>query len=113
MEIKIATEQGEGDVVLRYEEEPSRWSVNGEATRIREGFEVLIGGREEASDRTGIVLARLQRSDRKELTVVPPDDIWPGSFRRVQEVLTALVDRVAELEERVAELTERDTTRDA
>jgi hypothetical protein len=51
LEIKLATGLGECEVVLRYAEEPSRSSVHGEPTRIREGFEVLIGSREETSDR--------------------------------------------------------------
>jgi hypothetical protein len=72
VEIEIATDVSEADVVLRYTEEPTRWSVNGEATRIREGFEVLIEGRE-TSEPSGVVLARLERSERKGLTVVTSD----------------------------------------
>jgi hypothetical protein len=39
LEIKLATGLGECEVVLRYAEEPSRSSVHGEPTRMREGFE--------------------------------------------------------------------------
>ena len=55
-----------GDVVLRYREEASRWSVGGEATRIREGFEVSIERRRETPDAGGIVLASLDRPDRED-----------------------------------------------
>lgn len=104
VEIKLATGLLECEVVLRYAEEP----VHGEPTRIRDGFEVLIGSREETSDRGGIVLARLERPDRTDLTIVEPDATWPASYRRVLEVLSTLIERVAELEERIAMLSERE-----
>jgi hypothetical protein len=112
LEIKLATGLGECEVVLRYAEEPSRSSVHGEPTRIREGFEVLIGSREETSDRGGIVLARLERPDRTDLTIVEPDATWLASYRRVLEVFSTLIDRVAEVVERIARLSEREAAGD-
>jgi hypothetical protein len=64
VEIELRAGRRGGEVVLRYQEEPSRWSVDGEATRIREGFEVSIGRRGETTDREGIVLANLERPVR-------------------------------------------------
>lgn len=66
VEIELKAGRRGGDVVLRYQEEASRSSVDGEATRIREGFEVSIERRRETTDAGGIVLARLDPPERRD-----------------------------------------------